>query len=96
MNDGTIGLVILVLICVLLATLMHWLIKTPKLASTLSAILAVVVFQIVAYIDLGYLDPFFLIAVVISAGIAFIISVLIGSLFKTNRDKNTNAQSKTT
>ena len=96
MNDGTIGIIVLMTVCIMSATLTHWLIKSTKLATTLSVILSVVIFQIMAYIDSGYLDPFFLIAAVVSAGVALIISAFIGSLFKTSRDKHQNEQRKTT
>ena len=87
MDDNLIGLVIFVTISVATAVVAHWRFKNYWPATFLSTLLSVVLFQVVVYIELGYLDPFFLIAIVTSGAAAFVISVLVGTLIKSYRNK---------
>lgn len=64
----------------------HCMLKSDKAAVILSALLSVTVFQFVAYVYSGFLDPFFMVAVVITGCTAILISFLIGTFFKKERD----------
>ena len=44
------------------------------------AVLLCLLYQVLAYLDLGYLDPFFLIATVIQITLGFIISYAVGEV----------------
>jgi hypothetical protein len=50
--------------------------------SILAAFDSTILFQIVGYFVLGYLDPFVLIALVIGWFVAFIVSLIVGLVFR--------------
>ncbi len=58
------GIVILIGIGIVSAALWHHFVPRFAVATIAATTTTVVLFQIGAYMDLGYLDPFFLIAVV--------------------------------
>jgi hypothetical protein len=87
MDESTLGMVVFVGITVATATICHVKIKNYWVATILATLVSVILFQIVAYIELGYLDPFFLIAIVTSSAAALIISILVGALVKNYRGK---------
>lgn len=90
MDDGTLGIIIFVAISVLFSLISHWKLKTFWVATCSSATLSVVVFQIANYIHVGYLDPFFIVALVTSSFLALAISSAIGVLFKCTGGKSVN------
>jgi len=92
MDDSLIGIVSLVVISVSFATVVHLRVNNYWSATFISALLSVVMLQVVFYIELGYLDPFFLIAIAISGIVALIISALVGILIKAFRKKISNVQ----
>ena len=86
-DEGSIGIIILCGISILIATGFHYKLKNPIVAIVLSTFSASIAFQVIAYIDLGYLDPFFIIAFGFSSGITFLISLLVGIPFTYYRRK---------
>ena len=66
----------------------HLLVRSFLLAIVLSTITAVVVFQVSAYIHVGYLDPFFPVAVITSSALCLIVSVVIGLFVRSRRKKS--------
>ena len=80
MSEGDAGPVVLVSIAVASAAIWHWVVKRYFLASIGAAFSASIVFQIAAYLHIGYLDPFYLIALVTGAGVAFVVALLVGPL----------------
>ena len=87
-DEGSIGIIILCGISILTAIGFHYKLKKPLVATILSTFSASIGFQVIAYIQLGYLDPFFIIAFGISSGITFLISLLVGIPFTFYRRKN--------
>ncbi len=80
--------VIIFLIIVIVASLIcHFLIKSNVVASFISASIAVIVFQVFNYFNIGYLDPFFIIAMITTGFIGFFVSFLIGLAFSYKRRK---------
>jgi hypothetical protein len=66
-------------------------INQPPIIIILAALLTSVSFQAFAYVKLGHLDPFFLIAFVVSLVIALIVSVLSVLVMRNMaRSNNTN------
>ena len=55
--------------------------QKPIVATLLSTFFASIAFQVMAYLHLRYLDPFFIIAFGLSLGITFLISLLVGIPF---------------
>ena len=82
MTEAQTGIFMLLVISVVVAFFAHALIRKFFLsflvACIASAIIASVLFQVAAYLHIGYLDPFFPIAMVISCAIAFGIAAAVG------------------
>jgi len=74
-EKDTFGIIVFLGLSVVAALVAHVFIRRYFLASILGAIVATILFQVFAYLDLGYLDPFWQIAVMtsglMSLGIAF-------------------------
>jgi predicted Na+-dependent transporter len=81
------SIVILLALIVVASLACHYLIKSIVLASVISSVVATAVHQIIAYISLGYYDPFMAIALIITLLIGFFISLLIGFAFAYDRRK---------
>lgn len=84
-EESHLPLIAFFLFAVCLAALFHWRMRRFIIASLLAAFLAAVAFQIVGYFVLGYLDPFVLIALVVSMVLAFAIAVVVGLLLRLAR-----------
>ena len=69
------------------AYLSHKKIKNYFLASLLAAIISSTLYQLIGFIILGYLDPFYIIAFAGGFVIAFLIALLIGIPIVNNRKK---------
>jgi hypothetical protein len=95
-DEGSIGLIILCTISALIAIGFHYKFKKPIVAAILSTVSASIAFQVIAYMHLGYLDPFFVIAFGISLGITLLISLLVGIPFAYYRKKINRNQELTT
>lgn len=89
MSDGAIGMIVLVAISIASAFISHKQIKSFMLAVIVSTLASVILFQVVAYIQLGHLDPFFPIAMAVSGFIAFFISLVIGYALGRGNKKTT-------
>ena len=66
----------------------HLLLRSFLLATVLATATAVVLFQVAAYLYAGYLDPFFLVAVITSSVICLLITVTVGMLVRSIKGKN--------
>ena len=86
-DQGSIGIIILCGISILTAIGFHYKLKKPIVATLLSSFFASIAFQVMAYMHLGYLDPFFIIAFCFSLGITFLNSLLVGVSFIRYRRK---------
>ena len=87
MDDGLIGIIVLLLMSVVISLFWHYKVKSQQKANIGSTITTVLLFQIVAYLLNGYLDPFFIIAMVISAAIALFVSLIVGSILSDIKNK---------
>ena len=85
MSEGTAGLVILAAIAMASALLWHWLVPRYIAAVVGATITTATAFQFVAYLHLGYLDPFFLVAMITSSMMAAVIALLVGLPFRAVR-----------
>lgn len=86
MSEGTIGLIVLATISIASALVWHWLVRLNFLAVLGATVTTVFTFQAANYFHLGYLDPFFLIAMGISSIPAFVIALLVGIPFRDYRN----------
>ena len=85
MSEGTVGLIILLTMALGSSLVWHCLVNSFVLAVVGATTTAVIAFQVAAYIHLGYLDPFFLIAIATSLVIAAVIALLVGLPFCARR-----------
>jgi len=85
MNASIEGVRVLVIISVLVGIIAHYNIKQYSKALILSGLISSVLFQVAAWIYIGYLDPFFIIALVTGMIIASLISAVVGLPFLIRR-----------
>ena len=81
MDKATIPIFIFAGISVIAAVVCHSLVRRTYLASVLAGIASSILFQVGAFIDLGYLDPFVPVALVFGAACAGVIALLVGAMF---------------
>jgi hypothetical protein len=81
MDEGTQGLIVLGLTALLVSVLMHTFIRRFFVACVGSTVIATLLFQVFAYWKLGYLDKFFVVAVITSGIFSLVISAIVGSAF---------------
>jgi hypothetical protein len=82
MSEGAIGLIVLVSLSVVAAVVSHMLVRRYLLAAACGALVADILFQVAAFVHLGHLDPFILIAFVVAGGLAFGIALVVGLPFR--------------
>ena len=78
MSEGAIGFIAFIATCTITAIIGHLFLRRYFIASLISAIVSTVIFQIIIFLHLGYLDPFLPIAVIVSGALALAISLIIG------------------
>ena len=78
MDQGLVGMMVLCGASVMTALIFHINLKRFWVASVLAALTASIIFQVIGYLVLGYLDPFFMIALVTGGLVALILAVLVG------------------
>lgn len=83
-----VGLFILGIIAVASAVAWHLLLNDYILAALGATASSVIVFQLVAYIYTGYLDPFFIIAMVTTGIASFVIALIVGVFMKRLKRKD--------
>ena len=86
MMSEIVTMILFLLSAVLIAAGCHAFIKRYFLASFLAATGVVVEIQIASYIELGYLDPFWLISSVTGFVMASILALIVGLPFKIKRN----------
>jgi hypothetical protein len=81
------AMLLLLAIAIVSAALWHWWVPVFIVAVVGATITSIVLFQIESYLELGYLDSFFEVAIVTSGAIALPIAVLIGLPFRVQRKR---------
>ena len=82
MDQGLLGMIVLIGLSVGSALIYHIKLNRLWVASLLAALTASVIFQIIGYLVLGYLDPFFMIALVTGGIVSLVVAVLVGLAIK--------------
>ena len=82
MNEGNTPLIIFIFIAI--ASSITWNILEKEYSTVLikSTLTTVVLFQIAVYINLGHLDPYFIVAMITTGILALVISVVISFILK--------------
>jgi membrane protein DedA with SNARE-associated domain len=91
-EQGQIGIIVFVIMALLSAILFHYKWDSYLISSALAAVVASLLYQVVGYFILGYLDPFFMIAFTISLAVSFTISLIVGLPFAINRKRRKSAR----
>ena len=86
MSDSNIGILILLGISVVVATITHCLYSRFIIACFLSALVASLFFQIAVFVRLGHLDPFFVTAFTLGGSISFVIALVVGAVVRRFRN----------
>ncbi len=81
------NILVFVTLSILSSAACHYFFKTYIIAAVLSAFVVSISFQVFAYAVVGYLDPFFIVALIVGWLISFFISLLIGLPFFFERKK---------
>jgi hypothetical protein len=84
-SEGAVGLVVLGVICCACSITAHLLVRSFWLAVVVTVVAAVSLFQLAAYLHIGFLDPFWPIALVTTSVISFMASVGIGVVVRRMR-----------
>ncbi|MBI3815361.1 MAG: hypothetical protein HY279_12980 [Nitrospinae bacterium] len=87
MSESTQGIVVLIFTSVVVSFFVHALVRSFVAACFISAAIALVVFQFFAYLHIGYLDPFFVIALFTGGVAAYIVALFVGLPFLLYRRK---------
>jgi hypothetical protein len=82
MSESTVGILILLGISGVAATVTHCFYCRFLPACFLSAFVATLMFQVAAFFRLGYLDTFFPIAVAVGGFISFVVALVIGGVVR--------------
>lgn len=90
MSEGATGFLVLMAISVFTALPVHCIIRHDVMASLCVAVLASIGFQFAVYQHLGYLDSFFIIALVTGSAVAFVMAAIVGVPFMIVRRKRKN------
>ena len=85
MSEGAVGLLVLIAISAIAAIIAHLLMRRYSLASLLAAILSTAVFQGLAFLHVGYLDPFLPMALLAGGALAYAIALMVGLVIRSNR-----------
>jgi hypothetical protein len=67
------------------STCLHAMVRNYLLASVLAALIGSAIFQFAAYVQLGHLDPFFMIGFGVGAVLCFGLALLVGLPFRAKR-----------
>lgn len=81
MEQNIIPLAVFLSVSLAFSIFSHMRIKNFLLACILAALGTAIIFQVLGFIVMGYLDPFFIIALIITFAIALGIAALVGSIF---------------
>ena len=87
MNLTNIGILILLVISVVVATITHCLYRRFIITCFLSTLIATLFFQVAVFLYLGHLDPFFPIGVAVCGSISFVIALVVGAVVRRFRNR---------
>jgi hypothetical protein len=87
MAKSVLPIIVFFIIAIIISYLVHKKIKNYLLACVMAGILSSVIYQIIGFIVIGYLDPFYLMAFYFGTVIAFFTAMLIGFPIKKKRDQ---------
>lgn len=85
MNELGTSLLVLLLISVPVAAIVHWRVPRYMMACVIAAVASAILFQVAVLLQLGYLDPFFVIAFAVSLVPAFLAALVVGVPFVVKR-----------
>ena len=93
MSENIISIILLVTVCIGVSIFTHMRIRNFLLALIVAGLGGAVLFLLINTIVVGYLDPFFIIALERIIPISFLVAFLVGSVFYFRRG-NSNTENK--
>ena len=92
MSEGEQGMLVLAIASVGSAIVVHAFIRNYLKACTIAAVVATIVFQVAAYVHLGHLDPFAIVALVVGGAVAFVAALVVGLPYRVVRSRNASGE----
>jgi hypothetical protein len=86
-KDTFTAYIVLAVLSTVIAAITHLKMRNYLVAGIVSAMFASVAYQVLAYVDTGYLAPLFIIALITTGIASFVISLLVGLPFLRSRLK---------
>ena len=80
MGEGLLGIVLLVLLASIAAVIYHHFVNEYWRANIYAAATASIILHVIGYLWNGYLEPFFIISLVVATLLSLLIASIIGSL----------------
>jgi hypothetical protein len=77
-NESTVGIAVFGVLSAAVAVVCHRRLSSFALAVFVSGPVAALLFQVIAAVYIGYVDPFFLIALITSTLLAWVVSCVVG------------------
>ncbi len=88
MGQDGVAILLLCVTAVVVSVTSHAVVRRYALASVVAAVASSLLLQCIAYIEVGYLGPFFLIAFALANAVAFGIALIVGIPFLVCRRKS--------
>jgi hypothetical protein len=87
MSESTVGILLLVIVSLVVSFAVHR--KTPRylLGCILAATVATITFQLLAYVKVGYVDPFIWISGPVSFLISLGLAAMVGAVLRSRRTR---------
>ena len=87
MDDQLIAFITFSIISLFIGAVCHYFVRSYFLAASIATVFIVITIQIISYLQLGYLDPFYGIAMITSGAMAFIVSLIVGIPFSRSKSR---------
>lgn len=88
MDDQILAFVVFSATSLIVGIACHYYIRTYFLAAVVATVFIVIAIQVISYLQIGYLDPFYKISMATSGAMAFLVVLIIGLPFLRSRKKN--------
>jgi hypothetical protein len=85
LSQSLISIPVFIIICVIVSVFAPKRLNNLVLASVIAGVGSAILFQVLGIIVMGYLDPFFIIAFMVSAPVAFVIALFVGGILNLKR-----------
>ena len=96
MSESIQGILIFLVLAITCSLISHYWIKRISIAILCSIFATVILFQLIVYFLNGYLDPFYIVAILTTSAITFFIALIIAIPFRLWRKGNVDTNDSAT